>query len=178
MTGTVREQSVLPCREDAPSARTSSTWSTHSARQHRRVTGFTLIETAAVVVMIGILSSVVLVRIGYGSLGRPGVRTLAQQLALDLRHARGLAIAEGVNHYVGFNPNGFGIFRRATPRDIAVEDARSVPRGIGGTISAWNFEFDPTGAALAGYWCDLYASGVTYRIAVVVATGTVTVTKL
>ena len=135
-------------------------------------------ELLAVVTIIGVLSAVVIARIGPGSLGRPSVRAFARQLAVDLRYVRSLAITKGVNHYLSFDAQGYTLFRRDSPADVVAEPRKALPRGVGGTISAWNFEFEPTGAALAAYRCDLFVSGVTYRIDVIIVTGTATVRKL
>lgn len=140
--------------------------------------GMTLVEVLMVVVLIGIMSAVVVTRLGSGSIGRPGVQAAARRLALDLRHARSLAISEGINHYVGFDPQGYTIFRRASGSDVAVESYRTLPKGVDGTITAWTAEFEPTGAALAAFRCDFVGSGVTYRVQVIAATGTTTVSKL
>ena len=99
---------------------------------------------------------------------------------MDLRRARGLSIANGVNHYVGFDVSGWTIKRRDSPSDVAVEVRRELPNGIDSVISAWDFEFEPTGAGLAAYQCDLWDADVTviYRVRVILATGTATVRKL
>lgn len=130
------------------------------------------------VTLFGILSAVVISRIGLGSLGRPGVRAYARQLAVDLRYARSLAITTGTNHYAKFSSNGFQIFRRDSPSDVAVDQFRMLPKGLGRTISASDFEFEPAGSALAAYQCDLFDSGVTYRVRVILGTGTATVEEL
>jgi prepilin-type N-terminal cleavage/methylation domain-containing protein len=140
--------------------------------------GMTLVELIVVVGIIGLMSTVVIARLGSGSIGRPGVQAAARQLALDLRHARVLAIAEGINHYVGFDPQGYTIFRRESGSDVAVESYRTLPKGVNGYVTAWTVEFEPTGAALAAFRCDLLGSGVTYRVLVIAATGTTTVSKL
>ena len=140
--------------------------------------GMTLVEVLLVVVLIGIMSAVVITRLGSGGVGRPGVKASARRLALDLRHARSLAITEGINHYVSFDPQGYTIFRRAGGSDVAVESYRTFPKGVAVSVSAGTAEFDPTGAALAAFQCDVVGSGVTYRVQVIVATGTTTVSEL
>ncbi len=143
----------------------------------RFVPAMTLIEVIAVVTIIGILSAVVLMRVGDGSFGRPSVDAFSRQLSVDLRYTRSMAITQKVNHYLGFDANGYTIFRRDSP-DVAVNPRQPLPKGVEGSISAWNFEFEPSGAALAGYWANLSSSGVTYRVEVILVTGTTTVRKL
>lgn len=150
----------------------------HTAASVGRASGMTLIELLAVVMIVGILSTVVISRLGSGSLGRPGVNAAARRLALDLRHARSLAITKRINHYVRFDAAGYTIYRRDTPTDVAVEARRTFPQGVTAAVTASDFEFEPTGAALASYQCDLSGSGVTYRVQVIGATGTSTVNKL
>ena len=151
-------------------------------RVHRSSSGaaraMTLVEMSMVVVIIGTMSAVVIMRLGGQSFGQPGLRATARLLALDLRHARVLAITEGTNHYVGFNSDGWSVFRRDSPSDVPREASRTLPSNMGGSISAWDFEFDPTGAALAAFTCDLSSSGATYRIRVIMVTGATTVQKL
>lgn len=143
-----------------------------------RVRGLTLVELLAVVTIVGILSTVVIARLGSGSLGRPGVKAAARRLSLDLRHARSLAITNRINHYARFDAAGYTIYRRDTPTDIAVEARRTFPQGVTADVTASDFEFEPTGAALATYTCELSGSGVTYRVKVIGATGTTTVKEL
>ncbi|MCH8241148.1 MAG: type II secretion system protein [Planctomycetes bacterium] len=143
----------------------------------RFVRAMTLIELIAVVAIIGILSAVVLMRVGDGSFGRPSVNAFTRQLSVDLRYTRSMAITQKVNHYLGFDSSGYTIFRRDSP-DVVVHPRQPLPKGVGGSISAWNFEFEPSGAALAGYWANLSSSGVTYRVEVILVTGTTTVRKL
>ncbi len=138
----------------------------------------TLVELLMVVAIIGVVSAVVITRLGTGSLGHPGVQAAARRLALDLRHARGLAIAEGINHYVAFDAQGYNLFRRAGGSDVAVESYRTLPKGVTVVAGASTAEFEPTGAALAAFQCDIIGSGVTYRVQVIAATGTTTVSKL
>ncbi len=145
---------------------------------HGRARGMTLVELLAVVMIVGILSTVVIARIGSGSVGRPGVRGEARRLALNLRHARNLAITQGTNHYVGFDATGYAVYRRDSPTDVVVEPHRTLLRGVDGTISAWKFEFEPTGASLAAYWCNIFGSGVTYRIDIIIVTGLTTMREL
>lgn len=143
----------------------------------RFVRAMTLIELIAVVTIIGILSSVVLMRLGGGSFGRPSVHAFSRQLSVDLRYTRSMAITQKVNHYLGFDSTGYTIFRRDSP-DVVVNPRQPLPKGVEGSISDWNFEFEPSGAALAGYWANLSSSGVTYRVEVILVTGTTTVRKL
>lgn len=150
----------------------------HQACLVRRARGMTLLELLVVVAIVGILSTVVIARIGFGGLGRPTVSAAARRLALDLRHTRGLAIAERMNHYVRFDATGYTVYRRETPTDVAVEARRTFPQGVTAAATASDFEFEPTGAALATYRCDLSGSGVTYRVNVIGTTGTATVRKL
>lgn len=140
--------------------------------------GMTLIELMLVVIIVGILTTVTLLRVGAGGLGRPGVQAVVRRIALDIRHARSLAITEGINHYVGFDPAGYTIYRRESPTDEVVENYRTFPQGITRNISAFEFEFEPIGSALGAYQCDVIGFGVTYRVVVVIATGAVIVTKL
>lgn len=144
----------------------------------RSARAMTLIELIAVVAIVGILSAVALMRIGGGGFGRPSVDAFSRQLSVDLRYTRSMAITEKTNHYLGFDSTGYTIFRRDSPVDIVVNPRQPLPRGIGGSISTWNFEFEPSGAALAAYWADLSISGVTYRVEVIPVTGTTTVRKL
>ena len=142
--------------------------------------GMTLVELIMVVALVGILSAVVIVRLGPMAIGNPGARAVARRLALDLRHARGLAIAEGTNHYVGFDVSGaaltgYTIYRTASPSDIVVEGYRSFDRGVTATGSTTRAEFSPTGAALGAYSFVVSGPSQDYTVTVIAATGTTTV---
>ena len=138
--------------------------------------GFSLIEVLLAVVLVGILSSVVVIRLGSQSIGNPGAQAMARRLALDLQHARSLAITERVNHYVGFDANGsslqgYTIYRTASPSDIAVEAYRSFNRGVTATGSTTRAEFSPTGAALSGYSFQVSGPSENHSVTVIAATG-------
>lgn len=137
----------------------------------------TLIEVLAVVLIVGIMSSVLIMRLGLPSVGNPGARAVARRLALDLRHARSLAIAQGVNHYLGFDAGGemltgYTIYREAGANDVAVESYRAFERGVTATSAATRAEFEPGGTALAGYSFIVAGPTQNYTVTVIAATGT------
>lgn len=142
--------------------------------------GMTLIELLAVVMIVGIMSSVLIMRLGPMSIGNPGAKAVARRLTLDLRHARSLAIATGVNHYLGFDVSGssltgYTIYREAGATDPAVESYRNFERGVTATGSTTRAEFDPTGAALGGYSFVVTGTTQSFTVTVIAATGTTTV---
>ena len=144
-----------------------------------RPAALTLIEVLLAAVLLGILSSVVLIRLGSQSIGNPGAQAMARRLALDLQHARSLAITERVNHYVGFDANGsslqgYTIYRTASPSDIAVEEYRSFNRGVTATGNTTRAEFNPTGAALSGYSFQVSGPSENHTVTVIAATGLTT----
>jgi type II secretory pathway pseudopilin PulG len=143
----------------------------------------TLVELLVVVGLLGVLSGVVIARLGAWGLGNPGARAVARRLALDLRHARTLAIAEGTNHYLGFDADGaslvgYTVYRVASPEDVAVETYRTFDSGVTATGSTTRAEFMPTGAALGAYTFVVSGSTENYTVTVIAATGTTTVSKL
>lgn len=140
----------------------------------------TLIELMAVVVLLGTLSAVLIVRLGPQSIGNPGARAVARRLALDLRHARALAIAQGVNHYVGIDADGtdvlgYTLYRTDSPADVVVESYRRIERGVTATSGTTRIEFAPTGAALAGGAITISGPTENHTVTVIAATGAVTV---
>ena len=142
--------------------------------------GMTLIELLAVVLITGIMSTVLIMRLGLPSIGNPGARAVARRLALDLRHARSLAIAQGVNHYAGFDSSGpaltgYTIYREAGATDVAVESYRAFEKGVTATGAATRAEFEPGGTALAGYSFVVTGPTQSYTVTVIAATGTTTV---
>ncbi len=145
-----------------------------------RAGGMTLLEVLMVVVIVGIMSAVVIPRLGPGGIGNPGARAVARRLALDLRHARSLAIATGTNHYVGFDAagaalTGYTIYQTASPTDIAVEAYRSFGQGVTATGSGTRAEFSPTGAALGAYSFVVSGPSQDFTVTVITVTGAITV---
>jgi len=142
----------------------------------------TLVELLVVVGLLGVLSAVVITRLGPWTIGNPGARAVARRLALDLRHARALAIAEGTNHYLGFDSDGanllgYTIYRVSSPEDIPVETYRTFDSGVTATGSTTRAEFMPTGAALGAHTFVVSGSTENYTVTVIAATGTTTVSK-
>lgn len=140
----------------------------------------TLIELLVVVMIIGVMTAVVVGRLGLPSIGNPGAQATARRLALDLRLARISAITERSHHYVGFDVagsvlTGYTVYRVASPSDVAVESYRTLDRGITITSGAVRAEFNPAGQALGSYSFTVSGPTRDYTVNVIAATGTVTV---
>ncbi len=156
------------------------TTTARSAAHGPQRSGMTLIELLSVVLIVGIMSSVLIMRLGLPSIGNPGARAVARRLALDLRYARSLAIAQSVNHYLGFDGSGsaltgYTIYRELGATDVAVESYRTFERGVTATGAATRAEFEPDGTALAGYSFVVTGPTQSYTVTVIAATGTTVV---
>jgi prepilin-type N-terminal cleavage/methylation domain-containing protein len=142
----------------------------------------TLIELLVVVMIIGVMTAVVVGRLGAPSIGNPGAQATARRLALDLRLARISAISSGSNHYVGFdvsgtNLTGYTIYRVALPSDVVTESYRRLDRGVTIASGAVRAEFDPAGQALGGFVYTVAGSTQDFTVHVIAATGAVTVSE-
>lgn len=159
------------------------TWVGRASRSIPRAGAMTFVELLMAIGLLALLSTVIVARLGTGSIGGPGARAVARRLALDLRHARSLAIAEGTNHYVLFDGEpsslvGYTIYRAASPDGIPVESYRVIDYGLAASGSTTRAEFTPTGAALGAYTFTISGGSESIVVAVIAATGTTTVEAL
>jgi prepilin-type N-terminal cleavage/methylation domain-containing protein len=144
--------------------------------------GFSLIELAAVLVILGLLAAAGLTRYGSSTVQKLAGEGFARQLALDLAQARRRTIATGDNHFLQLSPSAanvtsYVIYRRTSGGDAVVEQTRAVPSGVTVSSSHATLEFDFDGASLAAYSVAVVAPARTWTIATVMATGAVQVTS-
>jgi len=98
----------------------------------RRTQGFTLLEVAFVLAIIGIIMSVAIPSYA-GYLARQRLRHVAELLELDLRRARALSVDESRNIYVSFNSGAQWCW--GTSRSAPCNCATGLPRCELGGVS-------------------------------------------
>jgi hypothetical protein len=136
----------------------------------------TLLELAAVTLIIGLLGAMAAIRYGTAALADVGAEGFTQQLALDCSQARRAAIATGDNHLVRFtifggNATQYAVYRRSGMSVTQIDQVITVPAGVTVTTSATDLEFTFTGEALASYTVTIVAPDRTITVTVPQVTG-------
>ncbi len=142
--------------------------------------GFSLLEVAVVVTVLGILAAVGMSRLGQTTYGNLGAQGDARRIALDLLQAQRRAISTGDNHYLQFTPGGgpvtsYALVRRAAGGDVTLDTVSEIPRGVTITPSHAVAEFNFEGAALAAYQIEIAGPDRNWTVSAVPATGAVRV---
>lgn len=91
----------------------------------REKKGFTLTELILVVIIIGLLSGIVLPRLGGKDFFlRLALKTESQQIASDLRYVRGLAVSDTLDYTVAFDftNHKYGIYKGTLAPENLVEE--------------------------------------------------------
>lgn len=145
--------------------------------------GLSLIEIAAVVMVMGILAAAGMARFGTSTLENLGAQTEARRIALTLQQARRRAIATGDTHYVQFSPSSgsatsYILMRAASGGDIAVDESHAIDDNVTVTPSQANNEFSFDGTAMATYQITAAGPDRSWQISVVPATGLVHVVEI
>jgi type II secretory pathway pseudopilin PulG len=137
----------------------------------------TLLELAAVVVIVGLLGVMAAARYGSSTVSDVEAAGFARQVAWDCSHARRLAIATGYNHLLRFTLSGgnateYALYRRQGASTTAVDEVHAVPTGVTVTTGgATDLEFTFVGEALASYTVTVQAPDRTCTVTVPQATG-------
>lgn len=131
------------------------------------------------VALLGILAAVALPRFQMGAVSRQTARTLARQIAADLRYTRQRALAEAAGNPDGFElvMDGSGTYTGYAIRNCntgQTERTFPIPSSIQCT-GGKTFSFGPLGNLLPGSDTDLQvaADGEPYSITVIPTTGSV-----
>lgn len=130
------------------------------------------------VVVLAVFALVAIGKVGRDTFLDVGAKSHAQRLAVDLSQARRRSIATGENHYLGFindggSITGYTLYRRdATLGNVAADEPYEFPADVIVTVSHSEAEFDFEGSALAAYQIDLAGPNQTWRVNVVLTTGT------
>ena len=139
-------------------------------RARRR--GFTLLELTFVVVISAIVLTVGVIRISRLGILSSQAERAARRLAADLRYAHSQAVTHAANHDLRFETDGHTV--QAGP-DPQVEPTRTLHPSIALTGAPARAEFAPGGDALAACTYSVASQARSYTVAVVLATGAVTV---
>lgn len=145
----------------------------------RTRSGFTLVEVMIVIAVLGILMAITLPR--FGGLTERKLENEARRVQSDLRLARTLAVASGVNCFLMIYPltNEYKIYKGAVAPGNQVGETRIIKSGI--TASGNDtFIFEALGNANAasGTSMNLTSGSVQYNIAITAATGMVTIAQV
>lgn len=151
------------------------------ARRCKQRRAFSLLELAAVVLLIGLVGAAAIGRFGTKTLQNISAEGYAQMLALDLAQARQRTIATGDNHYLSMTVSlgdvaSYTVFRRAAGGDVAVEPATPTPDGLSVATSHSTLEFDFDGAALAAYSITIDGPQRSWSVAATPLTGAIVAT--
>jgi prepilin-type N-terminal cleavage/methylation domain-containing protein len=139
--------------------------------------GVTLLELAAVVLIIGLVGAVAAARYGGSAIADVGAQGFARRLALDCLQARRRAISVGDNHLLRFTivsskATEYGLYRRQGGSVVLVDEVRSVPANVDVTTGgATDVEFTFTGEALNSYTITVQAPDRTRTVVVYQVTG-------
>jgi type II secretory pathway pseudopilin PulG len=136
-----------------------------------------LLELAAVVLIVGLLGATAATRYGSSTIADTSAQGFARRIALDCSQARRRAIATGANHLVRFTVSGgaatqYSIFRRAGASTTQADETHAVPAGVTVTTAGGNdIEFTFTGEALASHTITIQAPDRTWTVTVPQVTG-------
>ncbi len=146
------------------------------ARRAAARRAMSLLELAAVALIVGLLGVMAAIRYGTSTIADVDAQGFAQRLALDSSQARRRAIATGDNHLVRFTASGgqaseYAIYRRQGASTNQVDSVYAVPDDATVTTSATDVEFTFTGEALASYTVTIQAPDRTWTVTVPQVTG-------
>jgi len=139
---------------------------TSSARHRRNESGFSLVEMLVVLLIIGLVSSAVLLTAGPS---RPGLTEEADRFAAKLAEARDLALVQNRHVLVEVTPDGYALRQRFAGRwsEPGRDDARSWETGAsieaGGARLPLGIVFDPMGLSEA-FNLTIYRDGASETV--------------
>ena len=154
------------------------------ARRASTRRAMTLLELAVVVAIVGMLSTMAVLRYGSSTVADVEGQSFARRLALDCSQSRRRAIGSGDNHLVRFTLSGgnasqYAIHRRQGATMTPVDEVVSVPADVTVTTGgATNIEFTFTGEALASYTITVVAPDRSWTVTLPQVTGKAFVDEL
>ena len=146
---------------------------------NRRPSGFSLLEIIFVLLILGIIAALCIPRFQMGAVSRQSGKTLARQIAADLRYTRQLALTHAAGNPQGYelvmtgagSYSGYEIRNRQTASTIHTYPINPAVNCTGGST----FGFGPLGNLLGGGDTSLQISveDESYTVTVISATGSV-----
>lgn len=137
----------------------------------------TLLELAAVVLIVGMLGIMAATRYGGSAVTEVGTEGFAQRLVLDCLQARRRAISTGDAHLLRFTITGgeasqYALYRSQGGSDVRVDDFRAVPDGVTvATGGATDLVFNFLGEAAASYSITVTGPNRSWSVTVPQLTG-------
>ena len=145
--------------------------------------GYSLVELLIVVMFLGIIAAIAVPRFNYSVTSKMQADTLARKFITDLRRTRNLAISNAAVNTEGFALNMTGTspysgYEIQNLDTLEIEDSHNIDSDINCTGGA-QFKYGPLGNLLTGSDSQLVisASGKTFTISIIPATGTVKCTE-
>ena len=136
-------------------------------------------ELLAVVVLIGIFAAIATARYGRSIFAEFGAHGGARELSLALLGAQRSSITTGDNHYAEFDAaqaTSYRLMRRGDAGLVEVRGWEPLSDDVTISVSSTVMEFTFEGQALDGYTIDCVGEDRSFRLEVIMISGTVRMT--